>query len=161
MSTKADVTGGFAVPENAPKETSQPLSQELIQQQLAAARANEKVLPPFNPKPLGPPKGLVAKATRVVEEFFGSAADVVQTPPEAPVAAAGSVASLATPSEDQPPLPPPEPWQKAASDTDTPSRGIPTAIADPGKAITGGFGGLGPAQYFPLDGSELGAVILG
>jgi len=59
------------------------------------------------------------------------------------------------------PLPPPLPHQKAASDSDSPSRGIPTAIADPNKKITGGFGvpGEGPADYFPLDGTELRAVV--
>jgi hypothetical protein len=47
----------------------------------------------------------------------------------------------------------------AASDTDTPSRGQPKAIADPGKQITGGFGDLGLAQYYPLDGSEARILI--
>jgi hypothetical protein len=47
----------------------------------------------------------------------------------------------------------------AASDTDTPSRGQPRAIADPGKQITGGFGDLGQAQYYPLDGSEARVLI--
>lgn len=45
--------------------------------------------------------------------------------------------------------------QPAASNTDSPSRGMPRPIVDPGKQITGGFGAAGPAQYFPLDGSEL------
>jgi len=45
--------------------------------------------------------------------------------------------------------------QPAASDTDSPARGIPTGIVDPGKQITGGFGDAGDAQYFPLDGSEV------
>lgn len=61
-------------------------------------------------------------------------------------------------------LPPPaiapaQPWQPAASDTDTPSRGLPTAIADKNKQITGGFGLAMDAQYFPLDGAELREVI--
>jgi len=45
--------------------------------------------------------------------------------------------------------------QPAASDTDSPSRGQPSGIVDPGKQITGGFGDAGDAQYFPLDGSEV------
>jgi len=49
--------------------------------------------------------------------------------------------------------------QPAASTTDSPSRGLPTAVADPGKQITGGFGDAGQAQYFPLDGSELRELI--
>lgn len=48
----------------------------------------------------------------------------------------------------------------AASDTDSPSRGVPRAISDPGKKITGGFGVAGPPQYFPLDGSELREAVL-
>ena len=47
------------------------------------------------------------------------------------------------------------PYQPAASNTDTPSRGQPAPIVDPGKRITGGFGDAVDAQYFPLDGSEL------
>jgi len=44
--------------------------------------------------------------------------------------------------------------QPAASETDSPSRGIPRDILDPGKQITGGFGSAQEAQYYPLDGSE-------
>lgn len=58
---------------------------------------------------------------------------------------------------------PPQPHQRAASNTDSPSRGIPTPIPDEGKKITGGFGVLGDggeAQYYPLDGTELRAVVL-
>lgn len=62
---------------------------------------------------------------------------------------------------DQPPLAPIEPHMRAASNTDSPSRGMPTAITDPGKKITGGFGDAGEAMYYPLDGSELRAVING
>jgi len=51
--------------------------------------------------------------------------------------------------------------QPAASATDSPSRGIPTSSADPGKQITGGFGDAGDAQYFPLDGSELRELVRG
>lgn len=58
-------------------------------------------------------------------------------------------------------LPPILPHQKAASDSDSPSRGLPTASADPGKTITGGFGDLGEAQYFPLTGLELRHLVDG
>lgn len=51
--------------------------------------------------------------------------------------------------------------QPAASATDSPSRGIPTPSADPGKQITGGFGDAGDAQYYPLDGSELRELVRG
>lgn len=51
--------------------------------------------------------------------------------------------------------------QPAASNTDSPSRGMPASIHDPGKQITGGFGDAGDAQYFPLDGSELRELVRG
>lgn len=65
-------------------------------------------------------------------------------------------------AERLPALQPAQPHQPAASDTDTPSRGLPTAVADQGKQITGGFGvpGDGADQYFPLDGTELRKVVL-
>lgn len=49
----------------------------------------------------------------------------------------------------------------AASNTDSPSRGIPRPISDPNKQITGGFGDAGDAQYYPLDGAELLQVVWG
>lgn len=48
--------------------------------------------------------------------------------------------------------------QPAASNTDSPSRGIPRPSGDPGKAVTGGFGDLNTA-YNPLDGDELKRVV--
>ncbi len=45
--------------------------------------------------------------------------------------------------------------QPAASAGDSPSRGIPKPISDPGKIITGGWGPSSEALYFPLDGTEL------
>jgi hypothetical protein len=47
----------------------------------------------------------------------------------------------------------------AASNSDSPARGIPKPVADPGKQVTGGFGDVGEAEYFPLDGLELKAVV--
>lgn len=51
--------------------------------------------------------------------------------------------------------------QPAASNTDSPSRGVPQQPIDPGKRITGGFGESLDQQYFPLDGNELREVVLG
>jgi len=49
----------------------------------------------------------------------------------------------------------------AASTTDSPSRGIPQPVGDPGKQITGGWGPQGSgSEYFALDGSELKAIVL-
>lgn len=56
---------------------------------------------------------------------------------------------------------PAEPYRPAASDSDSPARGIPTPTADPGKAITGGFGAAFEAQYFPLAGDELALTLQG
>jgi hypothetical protein len=86
---------------------------------------------------------------------------VAQEPPPEPAAETGSGAPPSAidvapaPAE----LPPPLPHQKAASNTDTPSRGLPRASADPNKTITGGFGDVGEAEYFPLDGNELRTLI--
>lgn len=46
----------------------------------------------------------------------------------------------------------------AASNTDSPARGLPKPVA-PDKAITGGFADTLDAQYFPLSGDELGVLI--
>ena len=51
-----------------------------------------------------------------------------------------------------------EPYRPAASNSDSPARGLPQPVADAGKRITGGFGDVGEAQYFPLDGMELRGV---
>jgi hypothetical protein len=82
-------------------------------------------------------------------------------------------AAAALPSGDEPVTMPPDvadappelapilPHMRAASNTDSPSRGIPPAILDPGKRITGGFGEPSEGQYFPLDGAELRAIVEG
>lgn len=125
-----------APPPDAPRETAQPLSAELLASQLAMARANERELGPATP---------ISAPKPPVSDFFAAPTAISATPPpEVP---------------EQPPLPPPLPHQRAASDTDSPSRGLPRGVSDPGKAITGGFGDVGAAEYFPLDGAELRTVI--
>lgn len=156
------VTGGFAVPDGAPRETSQPLSAELRAQHDAISKRNEKVLPPFAPAKQS--KGVVARTVQAAADFFG-ADPVVQTPPEAHPAVA-YVHRADDPPEPPaeltvtPALEPAESWQPAASNSDSPSRGLPTRESDPGKAISGGFGAVGEAAYYPLDGAELGAILL-
>lgn len=71
---------------------------------------------------------------------------------------AASISTHASTPADPFPI---QPHMRAASNSDSPSRGMPTAAADPGKRVTGGFGDLGEAQYFPLDGVELQVVIDG
>lgn len=72
-----------------------------------------------------------------------------------PSTAGDEPASVQAPVELSPILP----HQRAGSHTDSPSRGVPQPIADRGKQITGGFGDVGEAQYFPLTGIELRLVI--
>lgn len=47
----------------------------------------------------------------------------------------------------------------AASNTDSPSRGIPRQVVDPGKQPTGGFGDQAAMQYFALNGQELRVLV--
>lgn len=194
------ITGGGQFeqpPDHAPREVSQPLSPELIQQQLDRAAANEQVLPPFNPPQRGPvpaaqpippsqasvrtvsrrpavdavqvetvDPGAQAIADQVTETAAGAAPAAVLTPP--PRTSLGASASVLVPAnqdpvradgQPQPELSPVLPHMRAASNTDSPSRGQPTFDPDPGKRITGGFGEPSEGQYFPLDGAELKAVV--
>lgn len=49
----------------------------------------------------------------------------------------------------------------AASNTDSPARGVPTPSADPGKQITGGWGPVGSgSEYFALNGAELKTIVV-
>lgn len=84
---------GVAAPADAPVETAQPLTPERVAAQLELARANEKTLPPFNPKPMGAkpaipalsayPAPMVADTASVIADFFGT--------DTAPVSVAGPV----------------------------------------------------------------------
>lgn len=160
-------TGMFSPPPaNAPKETTQPLDAATIQSQAEKAHQNERELAPL--------KYALDKAVASAAGAPETPTGVVTAPPHAaPDAPAGS-AHLAEqpPLNSHPPIipgpmatapaPAPAPaHQPAASNTDSPSRGIPKPITDPGKQITGGFGfegGFEP-QYYALDGTELLALI--
>lgn len=106
-------------------------------------------LPRPAPKPLlGPDGQPVPTAT----DISAGAVDPLPGAPGAP--------GTGTPAPAAPPvLPPILPHQKAASNTDSPSRGVPRGSLDPGKAITGGFGDAQQAQYFPLTGEEVREVV--
>lgn len=139
---KEPQTGTFAAPPpDAPRETTAPLESSALNAQLAMARANERTLAPFS---------TVASPTTMTT---GAVAPVA-TPPTVDAVVAPAPAPVVAP-----PAPPARVIHPAGSDTDSPSRGIPRPIDDPGKAITGGFGTLGEAQYFPLDGTELKALV--
>jgi hypothetical protein len=152
---------GAVPPPGAPHEVAQPLDEGLIADQLARAAANERELKPLvytqQPRPS-------------VEQPSISAADALsrsrrirQVRRHPSETAAHDTQEIAAAPTNQPVptgfVEPPLPHQPAASDTDSPSRGIPKAIADPGKQITGGFGDAGQAQYYPLDGIELRELV--
>lgn len=80
--------------------------------------------------------------------------DPAAAPPRSPLAAAARQVMGTRPA-----IVDGERYQPAASNSDSPSRGLPSSSLDPGKQITGGFGQPTTGMYFPLDGSELRALV--
>lgn len=123
--------------------------------------------PPAPPAPdVAPPAVVVATAEILVDQSPPSAPDVAPAAadniprvdvPDRTALAGSALARAAAERNDARP----RSTQPAASNTDSPSRGMPSPVADPGKQITGGFGAAADQQYFPLDGSELREVVLG
>ena len=184
--SKAEITGGGAVPPpDAQQETAQPLQRSTIAVQLERAAQNERPLPPFNPKPLKGvrPQPVAAAVTSpkptstedLIGEFFGS-----DVPTQPPVVARGpDRPTLVVPGQGEP-VPSLDPAQgeidqledilpeltaedrlrmPAASDTDTPAKGLLPHLTPPSGdkfdgISRGGFGDIGEAQYFPLSGDE-------
>lgn len=149
MSDKTPGGTFTAPPPDAPMQVAEPLAPSTLAEQLAKARANERELTPFVPPAASTPAVPTAGADAPQPSASGAPADgsapavpprQVQTPREV----------VAAPVFKRP----------AESDTDSPTRGIPKPIQDPGKVITGGFGSLESAQYFALDGSELRELVL-
>ncbi len=142
MADKLPTDGAFGrPPANAPMETTQPLQPDVLADQIASAHANERTLAPlvFGVKQRADP------ATDLLEQTFAAPPPSEELPRK-----------TMTPAMTEPiSAPPDRSHQPAASNSDSPSRGIPRQIDDPGKKITGGFGDLGEAQYYPLDGLEL------
>lgn len=156
----AKIEGGMGAvpPPHAPREVAQPLSEELLAEQMARARANEKSLEPLTYSGIKPVDVPLQKANR-------REPPPVPDPPaqvEIPVEASSLVDEFfdAPVEPSSPALDAAQPYQPAASNSDSPARGVPRPIDDPGKAITGGFGDVGEAQYFPLDGTELRSLVL-
>lgn len=140
------ITGvaGAVPPPHAPRETTQPLSDAEVQRQLQAARANERELQPLVFTPTPPIPSTTVKPTPIEKAPRGEQAT--------------SLVGAAQPEPeffDQPV----KSHQPAASETESPSRGMPREVADQGKQITGGFGDVGELQYFPLDGMELRELV--
>ena len=115
-----------APPAHAPREVSSPQIAPTAEQR-DAARRNERALQPLD---------------------YSTQQAPVDVPKQVVPRPVQSVLPARPPVEERS-------HQPAASNSDSPSRGIPREIDDPGKIITGGFGFSGPAQYFPLTGDEL------
>lgn len=144
----ADGRVGIAPPPGADTTPSQPLTADagtiigadgLAYRPIDKARANERELAPLTYR------DPVAQAAA---ELAGTATPGVIAAP-APVKAA-VVAAAPRPAD---------PTQPAASNTDSPSRGIPGTAYSPHRskdpmAVEGGFG-AGSGEYFALDGTEL------
>lgn len=166
---KLDGAIGNVPPPEAPREVSQPLSPELIAQQQALAKANERELAPFNPPAarvpaIKPPDVPLVKAPRGPQSPALTLSEEVEFFDE-PVAPGVRVDKRG--DGDGAGLPSLEPsseavqfgqgahnHQPAASNTDSPSRGMPKPVADAGKQITGGWGAL-QESYEPLTGAEV------
>jgi hypothetical protein len=136
---KEDITGGMAPPPpGAPHEVAQDLSPELIALQHRQAMQHEQELRPLTYDQPG--ESLAPKPV-----FESSAEKNLQMTLRL---AAQQRAEGREPNR-----------MPAESDTDSPSRGMPTPSSDPGKQITGGFGEPLEAQYFALDGHELKLLV--
>ncbi len=137
---------GHKPPPGAPHEVSQPLRPELIQQQQAQAAANEKQLAPFNPQGRIPaikgPDVPLVKAPRGPQLATPKPSGEVEFFDEIPAAHVQESTA----------------HQPAASNSDSPSRGIPRPQA-PDKTITGGWGAL-QDSYEPLNGDEVRSMAL-
>ncbi len=178
---KSEITAsvGAIPPPDAPVETAMPLTAEALAVHRAAAAANERPLKPFapSPRPVGPPPAALSpkmvtptavppvatqnpELATLIEDVFGAVPDPAPAPPELVANEQADVDQLVDvfPGVDE--LPPLTDEDRArmpaASNSDGPARGILLNLTPPPeKEITGGFGDLGDAQYFPMTGSEI------
>src|SRR5450759_5294201 len=127
---------GVEPPPDAPRETSQALTTDALATQVALARSHERELAPLvYEKPMTLESAVPGKEIAGKDPFYV----------ELEKRMASGQAN---------PMP-------AASNTDSPSRGmpgtlpVPAARAKPPLQVIGGFGDGGEAQYFPLTGLEL------
>lgn len=139
-----------APPPDAPREVTQPLdpSARAVPEHL---RGMEKALAPLTyPDSAGAPVPVVPVPVVPMPPVV---------PPTAPAAATvvTPVATVVTPVAT---VAPAESYQPAASNTESPSRGVPTPARDPSLQPTGGFGRMPGADYNPLDGTEVRELVL-
>lgn len=172
VKTNIPATGavGVAPPADAPVESAQPLQPDALSVMQERAAQNAAELKPFAPpqhtktpeqinaelRAMGLPEVEIAAPTpdptaTLAAEFFGTDAP----PPPSEDAFNGELPPLS--AEDRARMP-------AASDTESPSRGILPNLTPPKgdkfEGISrGGFSDLGEAQYFPLDGNELKELV--
>lgn len=125
------------------------------------------------PSPASPASPAAASPVGIVltDAIVGEAPSPTNGTPSAipdAVDPATAPASATTPATSQLPLQPPSlstlaaedlTRMPAASDTDSPTRGIPRQILPRGKEITGGFGDARALAYFALNGQELLALL--
>ena len=178
-------SAGAVPPPHAPRETTQPLQPGAVKDMLAKAIANEKELKPLHFGPGPTPAQIPTKPSPVIQPrpvdptapprpASLKPSDAVPGDPvpvdAGPADRVDSTASAADPAGPDTRVPTPTDTpdtpealsaeflkeHPAASNTDTPARGIPK-VQPPDKAITGGFGHE-PSQYFALDGTEVRAV---
>ena len=153
---KLDVTGQMGAPPlDAPMEVSQPITPEAKAEMLAKARVNERELKPLTygaELRQGPqPESVVAGKDIAGLDPYYQRLEAEK--------AAREAAIVALPTEDLSRFP-------AASDTDSPKRGMPGSAVRPPTAkaplaITGGFGVQDEGQYYPLTGAELRKLVKG
>src|SRR6185295_6456080 len=163
-----EITGAVGVPPpaDAPRESAQPIQQGTVESQLARARQNEQPRPPFNPKGVRPivettPAPTNLSTPPIAGDFFDPPAE------SPPVVASDDVAKPEVSPRNRPLSALTEDERKrmpAASDTDSPARGLlPTLVPPKGDKFEGiergGFGDMGEAQYFPLSGDELKELV--
>lgn len=140
---------GVEPPADAPREVAQPLTDEFVAESAAKARVNERTLAPLNYLKKGPVvEGELSHEPREPEP--------VQEAPNYPQSAETRPSKFvdAAVKEEFP----------AASNTDSPSRGIPGTTPIPAArkkaplGITGGFGEQ-EGEYYPIDGRELKSIV--
>lgn len=145
---------GAVPPADAPVEVSQPITPDAKAEMLAKARVNERELKPLTygaELRTGPPPASVITGKEVagLDPFYRDLA----------AKQAAAVPSPVEPVEDLSRFP-------AASNTDSPARGMPGSAIRPPTAkpmleITGGFGVQDEGQYYPLNGDELKTLVDG
>lgn len=162
--------GAFAgAPPDAPREVSQPIDPDAMAQRMREARArNLEVrgaevgeLKPFNPQPADqapfdttPNETEANAASALLTATREQRADAERID-QAKANVASSLTSAARAQRSQPTT-----HQPAASDSDSPSRGVPRPLPKD-KQITGGFTNLASQEYYPINGFEMQKIVEG